>query len=150
VGGDADQIISAVQDLIDFSKPVAVVLAAVLHFIVDDESAARSVKDIRRRLAPASFFIVSHATVPEEHPERIDEVLAVYEKQVTPVKRRTQKQIRAMFEGMSLVKTKRMVYAPEWCPEVPDPFKKPGKKTSIIDAPARSLLLAGVFEVPGE
>lgn len=52
--------------LIDFDKPVAVLLLAVLHF-VDDPRATVAVAAIRERMAPGSMLVLSHSTF-EGHP----------------------------------------------------------------------------------
>ncbi|MET7394236.1 SAM-dependent methyltransferase [Dactylosporangium sp. NPDC005572] len=46
---------------IDLSRPVGVLLVAVLHFLDDDE-AARAVAVLRAALAPGSYLVLSHAT----------------------------------------------------------------------------------------
>ena len=52
----------AVRELIDFSRPVAVLLVAVLHFVPDSDSPWSAVKRITDHLAPGSFVVISHVT----------------------------------------------------------------------------------------
>src|SRR5437868_15508908 len=49
---DPKAIIEAATALLDFTKPVAVILAAILHFIPDTDETYRIVDDLRARLAP--------------------------------------------------------------------------------------------------
>ncbi|HET7017785.1 MAG TPA: SAM-dependent methyltransferase, partial [Streptosporangiaceae bacterium] len=48
------------QNLIDFSKPVAILLLAILHFVPDELDPAQSVATLRDILVPGSFLAVSH------------------------------------------------------------------------------------------
>jgi hypothetical protein len=52
----------AVVETLDFSQPVALILAAVLHFLSDDEQPARIVKTLVDALPSGSYLIASHAT----------------------------------------------------------------------------------------
>jgi hypothetical protein len=49
----------AVQGLIDFSKPVAILLVAILHFIPDTADPAGSVARLRDIMAPGSFLVLT-------------------------------------------------------------------------------------------
>jgi len=48
------------QNLIDFSKPVAILLLAILHFVPDELDPAESVAELRDVMAPGSFLAISH------------------------------------------------------------------------------------------
>lgn len=58
----ADEILSEpeVLGLIDFTKPVGILLVAVLHFVSDELHAAENVARLRDALAPGSFLVMSH------------------------------------------------------------------------------------------
>ncbi|NRQ39537.1 SAM-dependent methyltransferase [Nonomuraea sp. NN258] len=47
--------------LIDFGRPAAVMLVSMLHFIEDDDLVAAIVKNVRERLAPGGYLVISHA-----------------------------------------------------------------------------------------
>lgn len=49
---------------IDFARPVGVLLLAVLHFVSDAGQARAIIDQLARRVAPGSFFVLSHL-VPE-------------------------------------------------------------------------------------
>src|SRR5262249_26933426 len=51
----------AVQTL-DLTRPVAMLLLAVLHFVADADDPAGVVAALARRLAPGSFVVISHLT----------------------------------------------------------------------------------------
>jgi hypothetical protein len=48
------------KGMLDFSKPVAILLIAILHFVPDEFDPGRSVAVLREALAPGSFLAVSH------------------------------------------------------------------------------------------
>jgi hypothetical protein len=48
------------QNLIDFGKPVTILLLAILHFVPDELDPAESVAKLRDTLVPGSFLAVSH------------------------------------------------------------------------------------------
>src|ERR1700722_450999 len=56
-----------VRRLIDFSRPVAVLLLAVLHLIPDEADPAGSVATLREAVAPGSYLLISHADVSQDH-----------------------------------------------------------------------------------
>ncbi len=49
-----------VTQLIDFTKPVGILLVAVLHFVPDELHPAESVARLRAAMAPGSFLVISH------------------------------------------------------------------------------------------
>jgi hypothetical protein len=48
------------QNLIDFTKPVAILLLAILHFVPDELDPGASVATLRDQMVPGSFLAVSH------------------------------------------------------------------------------------------
>jgi len=49
------------QRTLDFSRPVAVLLIAVLHFIGDSEEPHRIISQMMADLAPGSYLVIAHA-----------------------------------------------------------------------------------------
>jgi S-adenosyl methyltransferase len=47
---------------LDFARPVAVLLLAVLHFLPGSDGPARIVAGLARALAPGSYLAISHLT----------------------------------------------------------------------------------------
>jgi O-methyltransferase involved in polyketide biosynthesis len=54
-------ILAGAQRTLDFSQPVAVLLIAVLHFILDNEDPHQLVSRIVADLAPGSYLVIGHA-----------------------------------------------------------------------------------------
>ncbi|MFD0687641.1 SAM-dependent methyltransferase [Actinomadura fibrosa] len=105
-----------VRELIDFDKPVAVLMLAILHFAEDDE-----VRDIigtfRNAMVPGSLLVVSHSTV-EGHPESGDEVVKAWKNATVQIHSRNRDEITAFFEGFDLLEP-GVVWVPEWRPDRP-------------------------------
>jgi O-methyltransferase involved in polyketide biosynthesis len=54
-------ISAAAQRTLDFSHPVAVLLIAVLHFILDEEDPHQLITRMMADLAPGSYLVIAHA-----------------------------------------------------------------------------------------
>ena len=60
----------SLADLVDFSAPLAILLAAVLHFIPDSDDPYGIVDIVKSVMAPGSCLVISHATQDERVPRR--------------------------------------------------------------------------------
>jgi hypothetical protein len=91
------------RKMIDFSKPVAVLILATLHFITDEEHPYDLVGVLRAAVAPGSYLAISHAT--HDGVDRDDALngMAVYEKASAPVVPRHYGEVLGFFDGMTLV-----------------------------------------------
>ncbi len=58
---DWPAISAGAQRTLDFSQPVAVLLIAVLHFVLDAEDPHRMVTRMMADLAPGSYLVIGHA-----------------------------------------------------------------------------------------
>jgi precorrin-6B methylase 2 len=125
----------AVQRLLDFSRPIAVLLVALLHFITDDDDATRIVRTFSEALPPGGYLVISHGTSENMPIEVMQAGANVYARSTNPVMARSRAQIAAFFEGFDLVEP-GLVYVPLWSPEGPEDL--------FIDEPERSLNFVGV------
>jgi hypothetical protein len=66
---DPAEILSSpvVRSVLDFSKPIALMLVAVLHFVADEHKPAELVATLRDALPPGSYLVASHVTA-EHNP----------------------------------------------------------------------------------
>jgi hypothetical protein len=114
VAGDIcrpDEILAApeVRRMIDFSRPVAVLALAVLHFIPDRADPAGSVARLRAALAPGSYLVISHADVSPAHvvgTRRLSDAARELEESnraLADVPARTRDDIASFFGEMTLV-----------------------------------------------
>jgi SAM-dependent methyltransferase len=92
--------------LLDFEQPVAVLLAAVLHFVPDDAQAHDVVRQLVRPLATGSYLVVSHGAA-EGMPIQNAQTQAigdVYRRQTaTPGTVRGRAEVEAFFTGLEMV-----------------------------------------------
>lgn len=88
--------------LIDFTEPVAVLFASVLHFATDEDNPARIVAAFRDRMAPGSYVVISHVT-PGNRPDDAQQGAQVYQQATSTVTLRTRDQVASLFDGFTLV-----------------------------------------------
>ena len=127
-------ILERAGEQLDFERPVAVSLLALLHFLPDDEDPYGIVRALVEALPPGSFLLLSHGTA-DQHPEWKGKIEAAYEKGAIPLRLRTRTEVEPFFEGLELV-APGLVSATEWYREGPAP------------APERSGFYVGVARVP--
>ncbi|MFG2522367.1 SAM-dependent methyltransferase [Streptomyces sp. NPDC048527] len=106
-----------VRQVIDFDKPVALLLVAVLHFLTDADEPERIVATLRDALAPGSFLVLSHAT--GDFADR-SAAQAVYTKATATLNLRSRAAVERFFTGFELVEP-GLTQAPFWRPDIPPP-----------------------------
>jgi len=104
-----------VRRVIDFEKPTAVLLVALLHFVRDEEDPRALVAEFRDALAPGSHLVLSH-TSADFDAERAHNGAAVYNRATAPAVLRTREEILALFDGFDLVEP-GLVPLPQWNPD---------------------------------
>ena len=102
---DPDGIVHhpALTPLIDLDKPVAILLASVLHFIDDAENPHAIVRVLQETMAPGSYLAVSHATgdwLPPEVTRRVRELYRIAAASFAP---RTHEQIASFLDGLEII-----------------------------------------------
>jgi len=107
------------QALIDFSRPVAVLFVAVLHFIRDSEDPAGIVKAFRSVMTSGSYLVLSHLTSDGPPPAAVAHTIEVYENATSPIAFRTRNQIAQLFDGFTLQRP-GLVRPWQWRPEPTD------------------------------
>ncbi|MDF9812038.1 SAM-dependent methyltransferase [Streptomyces sp. SPB162] len=107
-------------ELLDFDKPVALLLVAVLHFVPDEDDPVTAVAELRDALAPGSLLVLTHAST-EGGPisaEQGGAVQGVYRKASSPLIMRTRAEVAPFFEGFDIVDP-GLVSMPDWHPDNP-------------------------------
>jgi hypothetical protein len=102
--------------MIDFTRPVALLLVAILHFVTDQEDPGRIVATLLDALPAGSYLALSHATADFHSPGALDRATAVYENATAPFVPRPFKQVAGFFDGLELIEP-GLVQAPQWRPE---------------------------------
>ncbi|MFI7703050.1 SAM-dependent methyltransferase [Nonomuraea sp. NPDC049480] len=90
-----------VTGLIDFEQPVCVLMIGVLHFVMDEEDPAGIVAAFRKRMAPDSYLIISHA-MAESDPEAISQLQMATAGTSAQSRFRTHEEVLRFFDGFEL------------------------------------------------
>ncbi|MEU0538801.1 SAM-dependent methyltransferase [Nocardia sp. NPDC005978] len=106
-----------VAELIDFDRPVAVLLLGVLHFVPDDGDPAGAVERLQDLCAPGSYLAITHATA-DGQPAEVLEAQKLSGRTNTEISLRTRDEIAAYFNDWTLVDP-GLVHLPLWRPEDP-------------------------------
>jgi len=128
------------QGTLDFGRPMAVLLAFVLHFITDDTTADGVVQTLRAVMAPGSFLALSHSTGDGPPGQAHASLIRLYERSNNPVVSRSPAYLVRWLAGLELV-APGIVRTPLWRPESPQDL--------YLDQPERASSCAAVARVPG-
>jgi hypothetical protein len=125
-----DQVIS----FLDFSRPIAVLMVAVLHFIPDEADPRSLISRIGSALMPGSFLVLSHAgpEVTEEGLERQEKARRLYEKTPTPVVIRDGRQLLDLVDESFEVLEPGVVAAHQWRPDPEQTAEIPPQPTALV------------------
>jgi SAM-dependent methyltransferase len=109
-----------VARLLDFGRPVALLLVAVLHFMAEEDDPQGAVAELRDALAPGSLLVLTHASTDggPVTAEQGDQVEGVYRKANSPLIMRSRQQIDRYFDGFDYVEP-GLVSLPHWRPDTP-------------------------------
>jgi hypothetical protein len=122
---DVDEVMrySVVPDFLDLSRPVGVIMLAVLHFISPEDDAAGLVSAYRAATAQGSYLAVSHGTA-DYRPESARGASDVYTRASHRLTFRSRAEVAELFGGYELVEP-GLVDIIHWRPELtdrPDPL----------------------------
>ena len=104
-----------VRDLLDLSRPVALLTVSVLQFVPDDAEAAAIVERYRGRLVAGSVHVLSHVTGDHDRTE-LTAAEDVYRSTANPGRLRSREQVTALLDGLELVEP-GIVDVTEWRPD---------------------------------
>jgi hypothetical protein len=112
-----------VRTAVDFDRPVALMLVAVLHFIADSDEPAEIVATLREALAPGSLLILSHGVYNDDQLDELARFSSAYSQASTNIHLRRPDEVERYFAGFEIVPP-GMVQVTEWRPE-PDTVQLP-------------------------
>ncbi|WP_194897533.1 SAM-dependent methyltransferase [Catenulispora pinisilvae] len=120
VAGDLRDPAAVLADLrmrgvLDFERPIGVMLIAVLHFVGDDEDPYGIVNTLMDAVAPGSFLALTHVTGDFDQ-ERLAVSAQAYEKSTAKLTVRSAKETAAFFDGRELLEP-GVVLLPRWRPD---------------------------------
>jgi O-methyltransferase involved in polyketide biosynthesis len=88
---------------IDFKRPVAILMVAVLHFLADSVEVKRALTTYREAMAPGSYLIITHATAGDMSGGNLAKALQTYATtSAGGITLRSHEQITDFFDGMEL------------------------------------------------
>ena len=105
------------RSLLDLSRPVGLLVVALLHFVGDERRPAEVLARYREALAPGSHLVISHASA-DGAPDRADGHQSLYRRTATPMTMRTRAEVAGLLDGFTLVEP-GLVFLPQWRPDDP-------------------------------
>ncbi|MFE9672692.1 SAM-dependent methyltransferase [Streptomyces sp. NPDC006259] len=125
---DPAAIIEGARKILDFERPVALSLIALLHFVSDEDGAHELVDRLLAELPSGSCLMMTHATAdftPEESAAATAKLKAVG----VTLALRSREEFGRFFDGLELVEP-GVAVVPEWHPELGEPV--PGQEDGVI------------------
>ncbi|MCX4468918.1 SAM-dependent methyltransferase [Micromonospora sp. NBC_01655] len=101
---------------IDLTRPVAVLLVAVLHFVPDADDPYAAVARLRDATAPGSHLLLSHLTLDGAPPLPAQRGREVYQQSTAQLVPRTRPEILRFFDGYELVEP-GLAWLADWRPD---------------------------------
>ncbi|MGW1670855.1 SAM-dependent methyltransferase [Streptomyces sp. NPDC002324] len=125
---DPHAVVEGARKVLDFDRPVALSLIALLHFVSDEDGAHTLVQRLMSELPSGSYLVLSHATAdftPEESRAATEKLKAAG----VTLALRSREEFTRFFDGLELVDPG--VEVPQhWHPELGEPV--PGQDDGII------------------
>jgi hypothetical protein len=136
---DTGTILAQAAQTLDFTKPVAVLLLAILHLIPDGDAPAAIVARLVEGLAPASYVAISHMTA-DFAPDAVTAAANAYNALAPiPVTARNHTGVTTLFGTLPLV-APGVVPITEWRPNGPSQLAQPADLyAGLARRPARGM-----------
>ncbi|MCX4638507.1 SAM-dependent methyltransferase [Streptomyces platensis] len=119
---DPEGILTAPQllDTLDLTRPVALSLNALMHFVPDDgeDRAHTIVETLKAALPSGSTLALSHAT-PDFSPEAMRKIIKIYGDAGTRLQFRSRAEVLRFFDGWELLEP-GLTLPHQWRPERPE------------------------------
>jgi hypothetical protein len=112
---DPDGILAGAAQLLDFTKPVGVMLVAVLHMLRDADAPRAIVDRFMAAVPPGSFLVISHLASDVERDTMAEMGRRLNESMTQQFTMRTRAQVAGFFDGLTLVEP-GVVLTHEWRP----------------------------------
>ncbi|WP_405630369.1 SAM-dependent methyltransferase [Streptomyces sp. NBC_00016] len=125
---DPDAVIAGAGKILDLSRPVALSLVALLHFVSDEDGAHELVDRLLAALPSGSYLMMTHATA-DFSPEESAAATAKLKAAGVTLALRSREEFTRFFDGLDLVEP-GVAVVPEWHPELGEPV--PGQDDGVI------------------
>ncbi|CAL9580310.1 SAM-dependent methyltransferase [Streptomyces sp. enrichment culture] len=125
---DPDAILAGARKVLDFERPIALSLVALLHFVPDEDGAHELVRRLLAPLPPGSHLVLTHATA-DFTPEESAAATAKLKAAGVTLALRSRAEFGRFFDGLDLVPPGISI-PHEWHPELGEPV--PGQSDGVI------------------
>ncbi|MBO1330669.1 SAM-dependent methyltransferase [Streptomyces sp. VRA16 Mangrove soil] len=112
-------ILDHARTFLDFSRPIALSMIALMHFITDEEDPYALTRTLVDALPSGSYLVLSHGTT-DEHPHLAQSVRTTYREGEIPLRMRSRDEVEPFFAGLDLVDP-GLVTATHWYKDTPAP-----------------------------
>lgn len=127
---DPETLLAELREHVDFDRPVAFLLLAILHFVPDENpdgaGAYQIIERLREVSVPGSYLVLSHAI--DASPDSTPEALEIYKRATEALSLRTHDEIARFFDGYELAEP-GLAFPKDWRPVEPPLFTD--RNTSI-------------------
>jgi hypothetical protein len=115
--------------LLDFSRPVGLLMVGVIQFVPDDDDPWTMAAHYRDALVSGSYLALSAFTW-DNAPEGMRAAIEVFKNSRDPIFPRTREEIMRMFGDFELIEP-GLVYTPQWRPERPADAQLDASKSNL-------------------
>jgi S-adenosyl methyltransferase len=109
------KILAEAARTLDFRRPVAIMLIAILHLILDRDDPYDLVSQLVSAVPPGSYLVISHAASDIDTGAMISMINRLNELMAQQSVPRTHREVAAFFAGLDLIEP-GLVRIPEWRP----------------------------------
>ncbi|SDI31154.1 S-adenosyl methyltransferase [Sinosporangium album] len=102
-----------ISGFLDMSKPIGLLLVAIVHHVLDEEDPAGLIAEYKKALAPGSYMLITHFTNSTPEARELETVLL---RTIGRGQLRSREEITAFFDGFELVEP-GVVHPPQWRPD---------------------------------
>ena len=111
-----DGILEQAEGVLDFTRPIALSLVALLHFISDDDGAYDIVRQLMDALPSGSHLVLSQVA-GDFDPERTRQAVEMYKAGGVTLVPRSRAEVERFFDGFELTGP-GVTWLPDWHPEL--------------------------------
>lgn len=99
---DVDALLAGAAGTLDFSRPVAVLMLQLLHFVPDQDGPYDIVQRIMDALPAGSFLIMVHGA-SDADPQAAAELTKMAQMSSVPLRLRSRDEVSRFFDGLDLI-----------------------------------------------
>ncbi|MBO1329942.1 SAM-dependent methyltransferase [Streptomyces sp. VRA16 Mangrove soil] len=125
-----ESILERARAVLDFERPIALSLIALMHFVADEQDPYGIVAHLVSALPSGSHLVLSHAS-NDIFPEVAEEATAQYARSGMTLALRSRPEVARFVEGLEPVEP-GLVTAPEWYREPPAPQPEPSGMYGVV------------------